>query len=147
MIVSSIKASPVLVLLPVESCSSRAERFSWISITFRAVSSSVVNRWFSFRSFAASFWSWLAGGAAPEGRPSASRTARSRWSRHALINEVYRPSRRSTAPLPSRSHASYSARMSRLYFAVYVRRFALSGTCGSRNLGHGPSLPPWPGRC
>ncbi len=42
-----------------------------------------------------------------------------------------RHSRRSNAPLPSRSTASYSTRMSALYFAVYDRRDARSETCGS----------------
>ena len=53
----------LLVLLPVENCSSRAESFPWISITFRAVSNSAVNRWFSLRSRAASFSTGLAGAA------------------------------------------------------------------------------------
>src|SRR5690606_3804214 len=77
-----------------------------------------------------SFCSGLAG-PGPADRPSACRAPLSRWSRQALISEVYRPSRRSSAPLASRSHSSCSARTSRLYFAVYVRRLAFSGTCGS----------------
>ena len=49
----------VLLLAPVENCSSRAETFPWISITLRAVSSSALSRLLSLRSLAASFWSAL----------------------------------------------------------------------------------------
>ena len=86
-------------------------------MTFRAVLSSALRRSFSLRSRVVSFSAGLAGGA-PPGRARAAMAPASRWSRHALISDVYRPSRRSSAPLPARSHASYSARMSRLYFAV-----------------------------
>jgi len=99
-------------------------------MTFRAVANSDLSRSISLRSRAASFCPALAGGA-PAGRPSACKAPASRWSRQALISDVYKPSRRSNAPLATRSHASYCARMSLLYFAVYVRRLARSGTCGS----------------
>ena len=118
------------LLLPAARLSNRAESFDWTSITWRAVSSSPLRRWTCRRSRAASATAGSAGGA-PDGRPNASSAPASRWARHALINDVYRPSRRSNAPFPARSHASYSASTSRLYFAEYVRRTARSGTCGS----------------
>ena len=58
--------------LRVETCSSSAESFPWISITFRALSSSLAKRWFSRRNRVSSLVSGLAG-CAPDGRPNASK--------------------------------------------------------------------------
>jgi hypothetical protein len=51
--------------------------------------------------------------------------------RHAKINDVYRPSRRSSAPLPGLSRPSYSSKILALYAAEYVRDRAFAGTSGS----------------
>jgi len=57
---------------------------------------------------------------------------RSRCSRHAVINDEYKPSLRNNAPLPALSRVSYSARTRALYFAEYRRGpRARSGTSGS----------------
>jgi hypothetical protein len=42
----------------------------------------------------------------------------SRCLRHSEIRDVYRPSRRNSAPLPSRSSRSYSVRIRSLYCGV-----------------------------
>ena len=50
-------------------------------------------------------------------RAGSARAPRSRCLRHSEISDVYKPSRRNSAPLPSLSSRSYSARISALYFA------------------------------
>jgi hypothetical protein len=80
-------------------------------MTLRAFSSSPARRWFSRRSRAFSRSTGSTGGL-PEGVPSAWSAPRSRCLRHSEISEVYRPSRRSSAPLPALSSRSYSARIS-----------------------------------
>ena len=59
-------------------------------------------------------------GGRPRVLPNASKPPLSRCLRHSLISDEYNPSRRINAPRPSRSAASYSAKTSALYFAVYV---------------------------
>jgi hypothetical protein len=49
--------------------------------------------------------------------------------RHAEINDVYKPSRRSSAPLPTLSRPSYSSKILALY-AEYVLDRAFTGTSG-----------------
>jgi hypothetical protein len=53
---------------------------------------------------------------------------------------IHLPSRRSSAPLPARSAASYAARMRCLSPAVYRRRCARAGTSGS---GSSATRPVW----
>lgn len=55
---------------------------------------------------------------------------------------VQQPSRRSRAPLPALSSRSYSARISTLYFAVYMRRVARSSTRGSGTSSNRTACPP-----
>lgn len=103
--------SPVVGLaLPVASSSSSAESFPCTSITVRARPSSAVRRSFACRSRAFSRSSGLAAGR-PALAPRASTAPRSRCLRHSEMSEVSNPSRRSSAPLPSRSARSYSARI------------------------------------
>lgn len=92
------------LLLLVARVSNTAESFPCTSITALAVSSSAVSRSFSRRNRAASRCSVVTG-CAPEAPPNASKAPLSRCSRQALISEVYRPSRRSNAPRPTRSQA------------------------------------------
>src|SRR5215207_4771080 len=117
--------------LSVASWSNSAESFPWTSMTLRARSSSAARRSFSRRSRATSRSRGSAGWR-PAGLANASSAPRSRWRRHSEINDVYRPSRRSSAPLPALSRRSYSSRICALYFAAYRRGpRARSGTSGS----------------
>ncbi|GLW96548.1 hypothetical protein [Microtetraspora sp. NBRC 16547] len=66
------------------------------------------------------------------------------WSRAVFqleISEEYRPSRRSSAPLPALSSCSYSCRIRALYAAEYRRAVARSRTCGSGVSGSGCRAP------
>src|SRR6266498_1047688 len=99
-------------------------------MTFRALPNSVVSCSFSRRSRAISL-SLLSAGGRPAGRANASFTAWSRCFFHAAINDVYRPSRRSSDPLPALSNDSYSSRILALYAAEYCRDRAFAGTSGS----------------
>src|SRR5206468_2391426 len=101
-----------LVALSVASSPSSAESSPWTSITLRARSSWSRSRALS-RSSRASFRSRGSAGGRPRRWPSPSpaRAPLSRCLRHSEISEVYRPSRRSSAPLPALSSCSYSARI------------------------------------
>src|SRR5450432_1859439 len=113
-----------------ESLANNAESSPWILITDRAVASSASSRALAASNSAVRR---LAGSAGfgPRDVDNACNAPRSRCLRHSVSNDEYRPSRRINAPLPFLSSRSYSARTSSLYWAVYVRRDARSGTCGS----------------
>src|SRR5438874_6926386 len=98
-------------------------------MTFRALPSSADRRSFSRRSRAISL-SRVSAGGRPAGLANAARAPWSRWMRHAEISDVYRPSRRSRAPLPALSNDSYSSRIRALYAAEYVRDRALAAPPG-----------------
>src|SRR5262249_9132252 len=66
----------------------------------------------------------------------------SRCRRHSEIDDVYNPSRRSSALRPSRSRRSYSARILSLYCAENTRRLARSGTSGSAGSSTGSACRP-----
>ena len=110
---SIISSRPARGPLSVASCSNSAESFPWTSMTLRALSSSAARRSFSRRSRATSRSRGSAGWR-PAGLASASSAPRSRCLRHSEINEVYRPSRRSSAPLAALSRRSYSSKDPRL---------------------------------
>src|SRR6266511_1262542 len=126
----------------VASCSNSAESFPWTSITLRALSSSLARRWFCWRSRTTSRSRGSAGGR-PDGVASACSAPRSRCLRHSETRDVYRPSRRSSEPLPALSSRSYSSRTRALYVAEYRRGpRARSGTSGSGSVVS-PMAPAW----
>jgi len=104
--------------------------FPCTSITVRVLASSLARRSFSRRSRAVSRSSGSAAGR-PVGLPSAASAPRSRCLRHSVISELYRPSRRSRAPLPSFDNVSYSASYKVRVLAEYVLAWARSGTSAS----------------
>ncbi|WP_308066781.1 aromatic-ring-hydroxylating dioxygenase subunit beta [Microtetraspora sp. AC03309] len=77
----------------------------------------------------------------PTGRASAWATPWSRAVFQLEIREEYRPSRRSSAPLPTLSSCSYSCRIRALYAAEYRRAVVRSCTCGSEVSGSGCRAP------
>lgn len=85
--------------LSVANWSSSAESFPWTSMTVRAFARSASRRAFSALGFAISLSRGSACGR-PAGTASTSRAPLSRCCRHVVINDEYRPSRRSRAPLP-----------------------------------------------
>ena len=109
-----------------------AEGFFWISTTCLDLSSSLPNRSTSRlsrtipRSRGSAFWR-------PAGLARVASAPSSRWRRQVVINEEYRPSRRSSAPRADRGKVSYSARTLALYLAENCRRpKERSGTSGAR---------------
>src|SRR5579884_502866 len=95
------------------SSSKSAESSPWTRITLRTLTSSPSSRWSSRRSCWFSHSRGAAGGR-PRGGESASSAPLSRCLRHSEINELYSPSRRSSAPLPCLFSDSYWFRMSSL---------------------------------
>ena len=78
----------------------------------------------------------------PRGTANPGSAPASRALRHSTIWLEYKPSRRNDAPFAPSGAASYSAKISNLYLAVNVRRFAFSGTSGSRRSVPASSTPP-----
>lgn len=144
-IVSSIKASRCCCCCRSRSDPAEPRVLIWISITFRAVSSSAstVPPACEMRCPSA------------PGSPAAHQPA---WptppsppypvgSRHAVINDVYRPSRRNKAPRPPCRTPRTRPECLACTWPLYDRRIAFSGTCGSGTSSHGHSLPHPGNRC
>src|ERR1700694_1005196 len=114
-----------------ESVPKSACSFACTSTTKRALASSCSNWRFS-ASRRAIFSACGSRRLRPRGTANPASAPASRALRHATIWLEYKPSRRNNAPFAPSGAASYSAKISHLYLAVTVRRFALSGTSGSR---------------
>src|SRR5271166_2863660 len=114
-----------------ESVPKSADSFACTSTTKRALASSCSNWRFS-ASRRAILSACGSRRLRPRGTANPASAPASRALRHSTIWLEYKPSRRNNAPFAPSGAASYSAKISNLYLAVNVRRFAFSGTSGSR---------------
>src|SRR5215216_3419025 len=111
-----------------ESCSKSACAFPTISNAARVRASSASSRWLRRRTRSSSTCSGVRLRARPcPARPASAPASRAR--RHSTMWEVYRPSRRSNAPLsPGSVSRSYSARIASLYSGLNLRRRGRAGS-------------------
>src|SRR5512132_185803 len=111
-----------------ESCSKSACAFPTISNAVRVRASSASRRWLRRRTRSNSTCSGVRLRARPcPARPASAPASRAR--RHSTMWEVYKPSRRSNAPLsPGSVSRSYSARIASLYSGLNLRRRGRAGS-------------------